>query len=136
MKAKNKLIWILFTLSAVLVAISIFSVITRPINLQEYDVSFNVSRDVLGFDLNTTALTFGKIFPEGSSTRNILFENKRDKEMKIQILASKNIVNFLDFQPEYTIPAKGNVTIPITVKIPANAEEGGFNGKIRIVEKR
>lgn len=133
---RNKLIWILFVLSAVLVVLSGIVLLTAPAGIKEYDVRFLVEGGTVGFDLNTSALTFGKISPGGSGTREIIFENNLDEMIEIEILATKSIASFLDYQPIYSIPAKNNVTIPITVVVPENAEEGEYIGKIRIRAKR
>ena len=132
MAKEGKIIWALFILSAVLAGVSIFSFLTAPVGIREYDVIFAVEEGVVGFDLNTSALTFGKIIPGGSSTRNIFFENYENKDIEIEILASENIAEFMDFQSEYFIPAKQNATIPITVTIPLETEDGEYLGKVKI----
>ena len=133
---RNKLIWILFALSAVLVILSAISLLSAPIGIKDYDVNFIVEKGVIGFDLNTTSLTFGKISPGGSGTREIIFENNQEQMIEIEILASKEIVDFIHFQPIYSVPARSNVTIPINVVVPSDAKEGNYTGKLRIQVKK
>jgi hypothetical protein len=133
---KDKLIWILFGLSAVLLIFSAFSLLTAPIGIKEYDVRFIVEEGTVGFDLNNTSLTFGKIPPGGSGTREIVLDNYDGNPIDIEILATKEIIDFLVFQPIYTIPPMSNVTVQIIVAVPEEAENGEYRGKIQIRKKK
>lgn len=136
MESSKKLIYFLFILSAVLLTFSVYSFFKRPIVLKEYEISFIVQEGTVGFNLNTTSLTFGKIPPGGSGERKIDFFNYKDEKIDIEVLASKDIAEFLSFKNEYEVPAMSNVTIPINVVVPTDAVEGNYSGKIRIQLKR
>lgn len=136
MAENKKIVLALFILSAVLLFLSVFSFLNKSAILREYPVSFVVEKGTVGFDLNNSALTFGKIPPGGTGERKIDFYNNQNETIKIKILASRELENFLNFESDYEILSKKNVTIPVRVVVPFDAEEGNYSGKIRILLKR
>lgn len=136
MAENKKIVLALFILSAVLLFLSVFSFFNKSAILREYPVSFVVEKGTVGFDLNNSALTFGKIPPGGTGERKIDFYNNQNETIKIKILASRELENFLNFESDYEILSKKNVTIPVRVVVPFDAEEGNYSGKIRILLKR
>ena len=119
----------------IVIALSVFSltisIIKLPLETKTLDVTFYVSKE-LGADLNKSALTFGKIFPGSTATRNINIVNNYKFPIKVEFFASKEIVDFLIVKNE-NLSAGENYSFPATVIIPENISYGKYAGKLNIV---
>jgi len=101
---------------------------SRPLETRIFDASFIVS-DVSGFDLNSSALTFGKMMPGNTATRNVLIYNTYNFPIRIEPFASENIAPFITI-PNLTVGAKQNSSVPVTLSVPRNMSFGNYSGKV------
>ena len=76
-----------------------------------------------GFDLNGTALTFGRVVPENAGSRSIDIKNEFDKRILVSIVSEGDISNFLIVSENDFILMPGeNKTVGFSVLFPAIAE--------------
>jgi len=127
---KKYILILLALLSIVLIVFSIIFYFVNPLEIRVITVTYLVG-ETPGFDLNTSALTFGMIPPGGSSTRSIIIENDHEFPIKVDATASRNIVNLLDSHKTYYIGIDGRVKIPFTLRVPSDHKNGNFTGKVK-----
>ena len=120
----------------VLLAILVFGAIyLANREVREIDVSFSVGESA-GFDLNNTSLSFGKVIPGTSVSRNILLENKKDKKVHILISAERNIERFFSFERELTLEKGEKRRVGFTLNVPFNFSVGNYSGKVFVVVRK
>ncbi|MCX8158970.1 MAG: hypothetical protein N3D20_01615 [Candidatus Pacearchaeota archaeon] len=144
---KNKIIMGLFFISFALLIISTMINIhlfpyKKNINVGEkYELleskelyaNVNVSKGNRGgFDLNKSALTFGKISLGGSATRSINFENNYNFAVYVKISANGDIANLLFFNEIEFVKAKENKRIGFSVITNNETKVGFYEGKVKI----
>jgi len=103
---------------------------SKPLEMKQIEVTFLVGNNP-GFDLNTSALTFGKIPQGSSSTRSILLENPFNFPITAEIYPSENIADLLSCNLKITID-KEPIHEPFTLSIPNNYSFGNYSGNINI----
>jgi len=87
----------------------------------------------IGFDLNSSALSYGKLVRGGSSTRTIFVENSHNIPLRVEILVSKEIAGLINYDIQSEVIAAGEkVDVPVTLSIPTDMALGDYEGKIRI----
>ena len=134
---KNK--FILLTVLIGVVGVSLFSIFSslnilkeKPIESFNLDVRFSFG-DSLGFDLNRSALSFGRLLPGGTSTRSIFVENVYDVPFEVKMLISPNINPFVQIDDKKIIVNPGEKKkIPVTVIAPKNVSYGEYEGSIQV----
>jgi len=99
---------------------------------REFYASVNVTLDRGGFDLNKSALTFGKIILGGSATRNIIFENKYNFAVYAKISASGDITKLLSFNDVETIRMGEIKKISFSVSTNNETMPGFYEGKVKL----
>ena len=94
-KSKTKK-WCFLVLGILLILIIFFFYIwvSSPLKVETLDVSFIVGPSI-GFDLNSSLLTFGMITPGGSGARKVFIENNYDFDVVVDIFVSENILEFI-----------------------------------------
>jgi len=127
----KKNIYLFFLLSFFLISFSFFILNSKPLEVKELDVNFIVGKGV-GFDLNSSALTFGKIPLGGSSARSIAVDNSYNFPIEVNIFATKEIRKFIKAPFKIIINSKENISIPITVYVPKDSVLGNYSGKIKL----
>lgn len=128
----RQLITFLFILFLVLVLASLFLfVFSKPLQVKEFDFSFIVEEGIAGFDVNTSSLTFGKLSPGNSEVRSVLIENNYEFPVEVNILITKEFMNLFSVESGFIIQPRGTLSVPITLSIPENLDEGNYNGKIK-----
>ena len=133
-KRKNAILIFLLILIAIFILAS-FYIILKPLEVRKIEVSFTVAENA-GFDLNKSALTFGKVMPENIISRRIIIENNRDFPVKINVFADKNIMDYLDFENSFFIEGNGKHNLVVVLKVPKNAILGEYKGIMKfIIEK-
>ena len=133
-KSKNVfVIKILIGISFALIVISscflAYHFFTKPLEMRVVEATFIVGKNV-GFDLNTTALTFGKLAPGGSSTRNMTIANLREFPIRVNILADRNISSFLTTETEFLLFPGEKKDIAFTLSVPSNLSYGNYSGRV------
>jgi len=91
----------------------------------------------IAFDVNSTALVFGRLPIGSSSNRDIKFSNNYEFPIKAEFSVKGDIKDFLVFDKVVYLDVgeKKNVTIS-TVSIPEATEYGNYSGIMTIVFKR
>ena len=131
-RENRKLIWILFSLSFFLFLLSVYMYFSTAMTIREYEVSFIVQNETLGFNIDTDSLNFGKVLPGGNAERNLVFQNNKNTNVKIEIFASESVAEFLQFQSEYEVSSGENISIPINLFVPLDLPEGEYTGRVKI----
>jgi len=136
-KRKNSLLILLIVILCFVLVLNIFYLTkTRDIvGVRKIDASVIVANKI-GFDLNSTALTFGEVTRGGSALRKISIENNYDFPIEVLIYG-------VDGMERFVVPVRENISISekkeidIIAKIPDDAQFGKYEGKIivRITRK-
>lgn len=134
MVKKNK-IYILFIVSLILVAASLFFAINKffekPLQVVEYDVFFVVRGQGIGLDVNNTFLTFGQVNPGGGGRREVIITNAYDFSIKTNVLLSRNLFGLIDVETGFIIPPAENKTVSVRLNVPRDYALGNYTGKIK-----
>ena len=134
-KTKNKLIIFMFIASLTMFLLILY--LNSSIILAKEEISTTlIIGDKIGFDLNTTALTFGMITFGSSSQRNLIIKNHYDFPIKIEFSAKGDIKKFLVFDKVVPIKVGEEKTIGINAINHADAEYGNYSGKIIVITKK
>ena len=135
----NKKSNLMIFLSIIVILISIIALIfsfvnylNKLIEVKEYEVIFFVESGRAGFDLNSTALTFGIIPPGGGGTRKIDIENSYDFPIKVKFLVSENLADYMELPKGMFLESGQKETVSININMPRNAEQTNYTGKFRI----
>lgn len=128
---KSRKIWIWLTLILIVVAliVIIWNFVNSPIDVRILETKFYVS-DRGGFEINTTALTFGKLSPGGSSSKKVYVSNERNFSVRIEIFASENIAYLLSMEHEIILQPSENKTLGFNLYVPNNMSFGEYHGKV------
>ena len=85
--------------------------------------------DSLGFDVNGSALVFGRIAPGGSSTRTILFYNEQPFSVLLTIHPKGDIAPLLSFEDTVRIEPHEQKRIGFSA-LAAEHPYGSYNGTV------
>jgi len=132
-KEKNKLSLVIFILILSLVLFLVALFYGDNVLEEKKIYSTLLVGSPLGFDLNNTTLTFGRI-PQGSSVkRDIFISNNYEFPIVARLSSLGNISEFLIFDSEFflDIGEQENVTIN-TISIPYEIPDGDYSGNIVI----
>ena len=106
---------------------------------EEMPIKLIVSeQNVIGFDVNGTALMFGKIPPGSTSTRKIIITNTKNKEVIVILKAHGNVKNYVSFeQNKILLKPFEQREISVFATVPLNNEREEYTGQLRVysVEK-
>jgi len=132
LKDKNFINYVLILLLVLLMAASYLGYSdNQEIQENKYYAEVEVG-EIVGFDVNNSALIFGSILPKGSASRRITLENTYDFDIVVKFLAEGDISDF--FFKENILIRKGAVEkIGLNVLAPKGTEKGIYSGNISIV---
>ncbi|MFA7707765.1 MAG: hypothetical protein WCX73_02340 [Candidatus Pacearchaeota archaeon] len=89
-----------------------------------------------GFDLNSTALTFGKVVLGNSASREVFITNDFDKDVIIEISSKGEISDFLIVSDnEFILAPNEKKTISFSVLFPKGSEMKKYTGWIEVKTK-
>ena len=129
-KRKDNLTNILILIvSLLLICFSFYLWFSRPLEVRFLDVSFIVGNK-MGFDLNSSSLTFGIVLPGSAGVKTVLIENNYDFPVKLRVLVSKELRGFIFSDSEIIILSKGVVPVDFTLILPAEIALGNYSGKL------
>lgn len=137
-KQKNKLIlWISTILFIVVligfsITIKIYSPYWFGLEKRTFYASVNVTLDSGGFDLNTTALTFGKISLGGSASRGIIFDNKYEFPVIARVSSRGRISEILTYENDILIEKNETRKLSFSVATSNKTELGFYEGYITV----
>jgi hypothetical protein len=137
MQKENKLLAasILILIFSVVIFLIVLKMNSFSLERREIPISLEVS-DRVGFDVNSSALTFGKITPGGSSTRNLILENNYGFPIKLKIEIEGNVLKFLSFEKVVFIDSRETKKIIFSAVIPGDEKFGKYSGKVIITIKK
>ena len=101
----------------------------------EKDMSINVGGNV-GFDVNTTFITFGTVPQDGISIRGVIITNNDNYDKLARFSADGNISSFIQLPPDTLVKAHQNTTVNAEAVVPWGAKYGEYTGKFKILLTR
>jgi len=105
-------------------------------DIQELDMKIKIG-DVVGFDTNTSVISFG-IVPEGGfGERPVILKNMRDKPSKVYIKKSGGMAKWVYVSEDNFVLQPNETKELLFTAIPSkDAEEGAYKGKIKFIFTR
>lgn len=90
--------------------------------------------DHMGFDTNTSLLTFGMVMPGSESVRTIILGHDRDYPMKASITSYGDISDWV-FVSDNNFIVHPNETVALNVKVmpPIEVAYGNYTGYLKII---
>ncbi len=134
-ETKNKLIILMFAVSLIMFLLILYLNSLMILEKEEIITTLIIGNKT-GFDLNTTALTFGMITLGSSSQRNLIIKNDYDIPIKVEFSVRGGIKKFLIFDKVIHLEVAEEKTIGITAISPVDIEYGNYSGKITIITKK
>ena len=137
-KQNNKLIlWvsvILFIIVLVGFCLTLISYYPYWFGLEKrtFYASVNVTTSGGGFDLNKTALTFGKISLGGSASRGIIFDNKYNFPVIAKINVIGKINEILNYENDILIDRNETKKLSFSVRAFNETELGFYDGYVNV----
>ena len=120
-KTKNKLIILIFAASLIMFLLVLYLNFLMVLEKEEIAATLSIG-DRTGFDLNTSALTFGMITSGFSSQRSLIINNDYDFPIQVEFSVKGNIKKFLVFAKVVPLEAGEEKTVGITAIRPVDAE--------------
>lgn len=99
------------------------------------EMRLSVGKEV-GFDINTTAVTFGSVPPSGTSTRDVVISNTDGYDKAVSFGVEGAISGFVKPPKETAIRANSNATVSVRAEVPPGAESGNYTGTLKIFLRR
>lgn len=134
---KNKtLSYVLLGISVILIILSLFlvfrSISSKPLKIVEYDVSFMIEEGPVGFDVNGTALIFGRTSPGGPTiTRFVNITNSYDFTIEVNVFLTDNIIKAIETNSTFYISSGESERVSFRLKVPSDFLPGNYTGKVR-----
>jgi hypothetical protein len=89
-----------------------------------------------GFDLNNTALTFGRVIPGNAGSREISIKNNFDRNISVNIVSRGKISDFLIVsENDFILTPNEEKKITFSVLFPKGSEMRKYTGQIEIKSK-
>jgi len=131
MRARGSYLFILLGILLILAWILIF-INFNVLEEKEYAVKFEVG-GTPGFDLNSSALTFGRLPAGSSSTRSVLIQNDYDTRVFVSLFSSKSVSKMLVIsENDFFLEPQESKAISFFVYASPNASLGEYNGQVKI----
>ena len=129
---ETKIKYLSYGLLVFSILLFVFSLFFTNSSISSWEVyaSVNVSRNTLGFDVNESALTFGKVPPGSIVSRNVIFANTYGFPVMLDIKAEGDISRYLDFQEKIVVESQESKMIGFTLNIPEDINEGFYDGHV------
>jgi hypothetical protein len=124
-KNSKVLIYFLIFVCIILMGIFCYYYLTKPLEIRKIDVKYIVDRKV-GFDLNSTAFTFGIVPPGGTAIRNLTIGNVREFPIRADIFVDKNISDLLIAKQNATVAPHESEVVSFALHIPENYTLGNY----------
>jgi len=90
-----------------------------------------------GFDINSTALTFGMIIPGlSSASRQIVLTNNYNRDVNVKVYTDGNISEFLKIsENNFILENNASRNLSFSVSVPTECNFGTYDGKVTILIK-
>lgn len=119
-----------------IIAIGILFANYSVLEKREYVVKFEIGGRA-GFDLNSSALTFGRVPVGSSATRSIFIENGFNREVFVSLSSSREISDVFSIsENDFWLEPGENKTLSFFVHAYPEASTGAYNGKVSLVVSR
>lgn len=129
--AKNKLIYLLFFLAIVCFLVFLYVNSKGPVAMKKYEVTFEVTNSV-GFNINGTALTYGRVIPGSESSKEINAYNAYDFPVKVGITMSDDLDGLIYIKDEVILEPSEGKSFLVFLNIPLNFTQGNYSGDIAV----
>lgn len=125
---KKRIIYGLVVVLVLLVFTNVFIYFYhKPIEQRSLEASFFV-RENAGFDLNSTALTFGAIPRGGSSSRSVTIDNDYERNVRVDVKVSRDIADYV-FADQPIYLSKGeSANVSFSAIVPEDMPYGNYSG--------
>ena len=127
---KNKFSLIIIFVSVFIILVSLYFFVNRPLMIKTIEVNFIVSKDA-GIDLGEGELSFGRLRFGDSVARNVIIENNYDFPIRVDILVSNNLKDFLFSESEYYFEIGEEIYISFNLVVPKGVELMDYEGEVR-----
>lgn len=140
MKNRNIRLLLIVTFVLFVLVVAVFSIVLWQqspywVGLEKkvFYASVNISEGSGGFDLNATALTFGKIRAGGDvASRSIIFENSYNIPVIARVSSEGKISPILTYEKEVYAEKGETVKIGFSVTSSNSTSVGFYDGYVRI----
>lgn len=118
--------------AVIIFLLSVFALISKGkvVDTIVFPAKLNVSSTTVGFDINITALTFGKVNQGGSATRNVIFYNDYNSPVKLNIQSEGTISPLLTYEKEVFAEINESIKIPFKVDVQQSTPQGMYYGNV------
>ncbi len=127
------LLFLAFFISFVvfLMSASMYFYYYYPISEFTYSSTAFVTKDLAGFDLNSSSITFGSIALGGSSTRNILINNSYPFSVRVKPYVEGDISKIINYSYLEVEPYQSS-KFQLTISADSIDQLGNYTGNISI----
>jgi hypothetical protein len=108
----------------------IFYLGTGPLEVEKLDIKFEVG-DSLGITSGSDVLNFGRVLPGMTVSKVVTLEGDYTYPVRIDILISSNIRDFVFSESSILMLPGENIQIPIELSIPGEITHGKYSGQVR-----
>jgi len=128
----KKFSYFILVFSFVLLVVSLFGLYfsNKSIQTEIFYASVYVSSDGAGFDLNKTALTFGKIQKPGTSSRYVKLVNKNSFPVEAVIDVKGDIKDLLEYENNIRIEPNETKKVILVVNAYSNTIDRFYSGDV------
>jgi hypothetical protein len=131
MKEKYKKILLVLVFLSALCTYIILNFLSEQ-KIVDYKMQLTVGNHI-GFDLNTSVITFGMVTPSSSAVRHLNLKNG-DQKNKFQILAFGDMASWIKLsENDFILQPYEKRTLNITAQVPENADLGNYTGILRVI---
>ena len=129
----KKVSFFIFGISVLVILVAMLTLLTssKPIDTKIYYTSVNVT-EIIGFDLNGTALIFGNVFSGGALNRNLIITNEFDFPIILKIEINGTISPLLISESGIRIENNKTKKISFSARVPDNYSNGFYDGYVKI----
>jgi len=104
-----------------------------PASTQEFDMYLAVG-DHAGFNIDTSAIFFGMVTPNGQSTRTVTITNYANVTTRIELQTSGELARLVSFSNNSFSLAPGeNSSVAVTASVPVDMPYGNYTGTLAIL---
>lgn len=127
---KNKTkVYFLLVVVILLVVFSLYIQYTAPLQTKTINVKFSIGKNI-GIIADTGELNFGRVILSSSSVKIINLTNFYKFPVRVNILVSKNLENFIFSDYEFLLEPNETIEVPFSLIISSNENLGNYFGDI------
>jgi hypothetical protein len=115
-----------------LMSLSVFYYSFYPVKMSSFFANAAVTQNTAGFDVNSSALTFGSVAIGGTSTRSISINNSYPFPVKVKVKAQGTISDKISYTPLIIEPNKVE-SLKITFSSNSSLDIGNYEGNISFI---